>query len=62
MMFTNSQIRKKRKFELVSSSSSDGQSKTTETTEVKTKTAWTKYMFCQNDKSEKITTTTESKK
>ena len=52
----------KRKFELVTSSSSEGQSETTETIEVKTKTEWTKCMFCQNDKPEKVITPTESNK
>ena len=54
MMSTNS---RKRKFELVTYSSSEG-----ETTEVKTKTRWAKYMFCRNDKSEKIITSTEPNK
>ena len=53
---------RKRKFELVTSSSWQGQSETTETTEIKTKMEWTKCMFCQNDKSEKSLTPTESKK
>ena len=42
MMSTNS---RERKFELVTSSSSQGQSEATETTEIKTKTEWTKCMF-----------------
>lgn len=52
-MATDSQ---KCKFELFILSSSGGQSKTTETTEVKTKTECMKCMFCQNNKSEKIVT------
>ena len=52
---------RKRTFEFVTSSSSEGQSETTETTEVKTKTEWMKCMFCQNDKSEKTVTSTEPK-
>ena len=44
-------------FEIVTSSC-----ETTETTQVKTKLEWKKYMFCQNDKLEKTTTTTESNK
>ena len=40
---------RKRKFEFLTSSSLEGQSKTTETTEIKTKTEWTKCMFCKND-------------
>ena len=59
MMLTNS---RKRKCEVVTSSSSEGQSKMTETTEIKAKTEWTKCMFCQNNKSEKIITSTESHK
>ena len=58
-MLTNS---RKRRFKLVTSSFLEGQRKTTETTEVKTKTEWTKCMFCQNDKLEKIITPTESNK
>ena len=54
---------RKRKFEPVTSSSSEGQSKTTKTIEViKTKTEWTKCMFCQNDEPEKVITPTESNK
>ena len=52
MMSTNS---RKRNFELVTSSSSKGQSETT-------KTEWTKCIFCQSDKPEKVITPTESKK
>ena len=59
MMSTNS---RKRNFELITSSSSEGQSETTETIEVKTKTEWTKCMFRQSDKPEKVITPTESKK
>ena len=50
-MSTNSQ---KHKFKLVTLSSSEGHSKTTETAEVKTKMEWTKCIFSQNDKSEKL--------
>ena len=46
-MSTNS---RKRKFELVTSSSSEGLSETTETTEVKTKTEWKKCRFFENNK------------
>ena len=58
-MSTNS---RKQKFKLVTLSSSEGQSETTKTTEVKTKTEWTKYIFSQNDKSEKVITPTEYNK
>ena len=58
-MSTNSQ---KRKFKLVTLSSLEGESETTEIIEVKNKTEWTKSMFCQNDKSEKIMTPTKSNK
>ena len=44
MISSNSQ---KRKFKLFTLSSSEGQSKATETTQVKTKTEWMKCMFCQ---------------
>ena len=59
MISTNSQ---KCKFELVTSSSLEGQSETTETTVVKTKMEWTKCIFFQNDKLEKNITPTESNK
>ena len=59
MISTNSQ---KCKFELVTSSSLEGQSETTETTVVKTKMEWTKCIFFQNDKLEKNITPTEPNK
>ena len=48
---------RKCEFEIVTSSC-----ETAETTQVKTKLEWTKYMFCQNHKLEKIITTTECNK
>ena len=58
-MSTNS---RKHKFELVTLSSSECQSETTETTEVKTKTEWMKWMFCQNNKLEIVINPVESNK